>query len=488
MIVVNRIENAVSSIVWYVNYVYILIVAIYELTFFRERLIKRNLMRPSYAESLTNVELLKHRDPMDNEWELYRSIMPYIFLLMPVSYLLADNFLRGLKDFSDKVTETIHRQTMVMISLLTCGYLMSPAGLLILLFITFYFWSLSKFNSKALIWISAFGLTTVSNWNANLFMQFLSDDLSRYQKYFVEFMVVTQMFRIVSFSLTLVDQAEKDSFFDAVEYNTYIPILCGPWCIYPIFRQDRLKPRERWSIIELGTKIASILSIFVFIEFYLHVFPFQSVSADRHTQKGLSLTALAGVHLGAVQHFSNKYMVMYGLPATFSTSIGRFCPGGPHNVSTRSTFRDMWQLFDKGLHLFLKNFVYLPIVSSTGSALLGSILSFFTVFYWHGANETCAYWALNNWLGVSVERQLYLYSKHTELTWPKSRLILLGQAVLFGLLINSNVIYLFEWEVTLRLVQRLYLENLYFTLYAHLVLYCGVITINTNHISKIKVE
>ena len=61
----------------------------------------------------------------------------------------------------------------------------------------------------------------------------------------------------------------------------------------------------------------------------------------------------------------------------------------------------MWQLFDKGLHLFLKNFVYLPIVSSTGSALLGSILSFFTVFYWHGANETCAYWALINWLGVS---------------------------------------------------------------------------------------
>jgi len=116
MIVVNRIENAVSSIVWYVNYVYILIVAIYELTFFRERLIKRNLMRPSYAESLTNVELLKHRDPMDNEWELYRSIMPYIFLLMPVSYLLADNFLRGLKDYSDKVTEKIHRQTMVMIS------------------------------------------------------------------------------------------------------------------------------------------------------------------------------------------------------------------------------------------------------------------------------------------------------------------------------------------------------------------------------------
>ena len=70
------------------------------------------------------------------------------------------------------------------------------------------------------------------------------------------------MFRIVSFSLTLVDQAEKDSFFDAVEYNTYIPILCGPWCIYPIFRQDRLKPRERVSFFfhyENKTKITFLV-------------------------------------------------------------------------------------------------------------------------------------------------------------------------------------------------------------------------------------
>ena len=152
-----------------------------------------------------------------------------------------------------------------------------------------------------------------------------------------------------------------------------------------------------------------------------------------------------------------------------------------------STFRDMWQLFDKGLHLFLKNFVYLPTKEATGSALLGSVLSFFTVYYWHGANETCAYWALVNWLGISLERQLYLYSKACQ-TSLQNRLVLVLQAVLFGALINSNMIYLFQWEVTLQLVKRLYLENLFFTLYAHFVLYCGVITINTNHVSKIKVE
>ena len=69
------------------------------------------------------------------------------------------------------------------------------------------------------------------------------------------------MFRIVSFSLTLVDQTEKDSFFDAVEYNTYIPILCGPWCIYPIFRQDRIKPRERVRFCQSFQKIYKFILV-----------------------------------------------------------------------------------------------------------------------------------------------------------------------------------------------------------------------------------
>ena len=129
--------------------------------------------------------------------------------------------------------------------------------------------------------------------------------------------------------------------------------------------------------------------MFVFIEFYLHIFPFSSVAFDGHTRRNLSLTATAGVVLAAVQHFSNKYSVMYGIPAAMSTSIGHFCPPGPHNVSTRTTFREMWQLFDKGLHLFLKTFIYLPIAKSNLApswitSIVGSISAYFMVYYWHG--------------------------------------------------------------------------------------------------------
>ena len=203
------------------------------------------------------------------------------------------------------------------------------------------------------------------------------------------------MFRVLSFSLTLCDQEEKDSLLSAIEYNFYMPLFCGPWCIYPIYRKDRMQlgsNEERWSFKKLVQKLFSIFQMYLFIEFYLHIFPFTCVAHDNHTRRNLSLTALAGVVLAAVQHFSNKYTVLYGIPASLSTSIGFYCPPGPHNVSTRSTFRDMWQLFDKGLHLFLKHFIYIPTLKSKPAIfnsdfpkkILASILCYFAVYYWHG--------------------------------------------------------------------------------------------------------
>ena len=31
---------------------------------------------------------------------------------------------------------------------------------------------------------------------------------------------------------------DKDSIFDMMEYVFFIPIICGPWCLYSSFRQD----------------------------------------------------------------------------------------------------------------------------------------------------------------------------------------------------------------------------------------------------------
>ena len=114
-----------------------------------------------------------------------------------------------------------------------------------MMFITVFYHILGRISSKFLIWISVFVLMTVCNWYASAFLQFLSQELSSRQRYFVEFSVVTQMFRTVSYALTVSDQLEKDSVLEAVEYNFYLPIFCGPWCIYPIFRANRIKRSQK---------------------------------------------------------------------------------------------------------------------------------------------------------------------------------------------------------------------------------------------------
>ena len=174
----------------------------------------------------------------------------------------------------------------------------------------------------------------------------------------------------------------------------------------------------------------------------------------------------------------------------------------------------MWQLFDKGLHLFLKTFIYLPIVNSflsypTGSRILASILCYFTVYYWHGkihsmcpffvyffllflenkslgATETCMWWALFNWLGIIAEQQLYRMTKTDTFLRPqhrylKDRSLILVKAILFGMLINSNLIYLFQSDTSFQIILRLYTENVLFLFTAHAVLYCGIIAISTNN-------
>merc|ERR1712241_1654654 len=101
----------------------------------------------------------------------------YLFLLMPLSYLAVEYITQKL---------SYQRHLLVGFSLAVACYLLSVNGLLILLLITTYFWLLGQIGNKPLIWVSAFALTTISNWSAHLFMQFVSEDMDRYSRYFVE--------------------------------------------------------------------------------------------------------------------------------------------------------------------------------------------------------------------------------------------------------------------------------------------------------------
>jgi hypothetical protein len=86
-----------------------------------------------------------------------------------------------------------------------------------------------------------YSLMTICNWYDFIFTQFLHEDLSRIWIYLFQFCLVTSIFRITSMALTISSQPEKDSIFMAFEYNFFLPLFCGPWYVYPYYREERLK-------------------------------------------------------------------------------------------------------------------------------------------------------------------------------------------------------------------------------------------------------
>ena len=92
----------------------------------------------------------------------------------------------------------------------------------------------------------------------------------------------------------------------------------------------------------------------------------------------------------------------------------------------RYTFTDMWRLFDKGLHLFLKNHVYLPVIRKSEtllSRLLGSFSAFFVVFLWQRAlvGQQDTKFALNIIRYPFISFGWYLSSRRCSFYWNISQ-------------------------------------------------------------------
>ena len=97
------------------------------------------------------------------------------------------------------MTPELHRSLMIGYSLFIGAIILSPMGLVIILLITAFYYLLGRIGSKTMIWISAFILTTISNSYANLYMDFVSDQISRHQKYFIEFSGMISIGTYISF-------------------------------------------------------------------------------------------------------------------------------------------------------------------------------------------------------------------------------------------------------------------------------------------------
>uniref|UniRef100_A0AAF5PHL9 MBOAT family protein n=1 Tax=Wuchereria bancrofti TaxID=6293 RepID=A0AAF5PHL9_WUCBA len=129
--------------------------------------------------------------------------------------------------------------------------------------------------------------------------------------------------------------------------------------------------------------------------------------------------------------FYMKYLLIFGIPSWFALADGMKPPAGPICISRIGNYSQMWRSFDRGLYIFLKKQLYIPVSGDPSSkyfllrrfGALGTVFLF--VLAWHGTSSNYFYWVLLNsleicmeWFGVAISKTAF-YSKIRNFLGPR---------------------------------------------------------------------
>ncbi|GMS97582.1 hypothetical protein PENTCL1PPCAC_19757, partial [Pristionchus entomophagus] len=132
------------------------------------------------------------------------------------------------------------------------------------------------------------------------------------------------------------------------------------------------------------------------------------------TSQAATNSRLNGYHMFSIayilgQYFHLKYTVIFGVPSLFARIDGLTPPPPPICISRVSRYSRMWRHFDAGLYSFLKNQVYIPLLtnphlSSSLGRPLALVSAFLVVVAWHGTQRNYVCWVCLSALELIIER------------------------------------------------------------------------------------
>ena len=249
--------------------------------------------------------------------------------------------------------------------------------------------------------------------------------------------------RCVSFCLDRiwkeVEPSPKGRIHDLIEimaYCFYLPInISGPIMIHKDFHEGFNKDYQPWTIPRLKNFVLQVLrySFWLLVgNVMLHFFYQSSIRYEMDILKSLGLWTLAGVGLSVGGFFNLKYVVFYGWPRPFVVEDGiDKAPRHPKCIYRITRYSEMWRYFDNGLYLFLRKYIYIPIVGPKGSGLrkiAGATFTFTFIYLWHGISDHVMLWSIFNYLAVMSEMFATALARHpTYVNFEKKWLSPRGQ-------------------------------------------------------------
>ncbi|KAH7941805.1 hypothetical protein HPB49_017659 [Dermacentor silvarum] len=183
----------------------------------------------------------------------------------------------------------------------------------------------------------------------------------------------------------------------------------GPVQNYSDFAASMEKPKPSLTVREIAMLVAGLLrsgAHFLLMDLMCHYFYSAALTQAPHLVSKLDNTSLLGY--GAILNimFYSKYLIQYGVSGGCARIEGHNLPAPPKCVARGHLCSHFWRYFDHGLHLWIKKYVYLPIVGTERKVhwrLVGIAAAFTCVWVWHSMTTAVTFWASLSMAGVAVE-------------------------------------------------------------------------------------
>ncbi|XP_075555100.1 protein-cysteine N-palmitoyltransferase Rasp-like [Dermacentor variabilis] len=206
------------------------------------------------------------------------------------------------------------------------------------------------------------------------------------------------------------NQSKWPPYWQSLAYFLYLPtVYLGPPQNYDDFVAQLNKTRPPCTVRVTAGAIGRILrsgAHFFLMELATHFWYSSAMAEWPWMAERLDQFSLVGYVISLLFMFYMRYRFTYGFAGAVANAEGIEIP--PHSpcIAIMHRCSHFWRYFDRGMHKWIRSYIYEPIVGGRRRALrllLGTAVAFTFTWVWHSMFTSDGVWCALSVLGIALE-------------------------------------------------------------------------------------
>ncbi|XP_064455697.1 protein-cysteine N-palmitoyltransferase Rasp-like [Ornithodoros turicata] len=220
------------------------------------------------------------------------------------------------------------------------------------------------------------------------------------------------LMRSLSFALDCIERDTAPPLWKTLAYYLYLPnFFWGPLMNYSDFEQELDRPPTPWSFSKrsfgLFLNLLHCYVLYLFYNVHTHYFYHKVLSYLPDIVETLDAWSAAGFCFLSAFSIFLEYRIFLLLGGAVAALDGLRLPPASMCIARPYSSAHFWKNFNRGYHLWLARYFYIPFIGgdrSNGLKVIGAGLCFGVIWWGHNGGAAIGAWCSINCLTVLLEK------------------------------------------------------------------------------------